>query len=99
MLQHWQNDALANCLTVKLPDCLTVRLQDSLTEGLLYWASYILVKMLECHTVRLSHCIAFVDLRFAELDPHANVSCQNIRIWPALKKKLLIDLPVLLGFD
>lgn len=41
---------------------------------------------------RLVHLlsIAFVDLRFAKLDPHANVSCQNVRIWPALKKKLRI---------
>ena len=31
---------------------------------------------------------AVVDLRFAELDPHADVFWQNIPIWPALKKKL-----------
>ena len=33
---------------------------------------------------------AVVDLRFAELDPHADVFWQNIPIWPALKKKLRI---------
>ena len=35
-------------------------------------------------------CTAVVDLRFAELDPHADVFWQNIPIWPALKKKLRI---------
>ena len=33
---------------------------------------------------------AFVELSFAELDTHADVSCKNVRIWPALKKKLHI---------